>query len=440
MSLIPSESSSFADLLGRGLDGSKKSKWREPFAGPPPVDPPKSPVRSSSALKEKPQSEKVGKKTHKAPVVRKAEAKKPTALPIKNEKVPPPPPAAEPTPQVIEPKLKAETASPLFPPPEVLALDPAPVPEPVSTVQPVQFSELAALVQLFQPPQPVETPQPIEPPQTFQPAQPVQFPELIEAVQPVQLPQPIQPPQTFQTPQPVQAPQPLPPSQPVQAPQPIQRQPIIKAPLVIQPEDEPPRRPIPIVRVSRSKQHPHGNGRAMATETNGYDGSAPQPFYAEPSPVSLPPAPPRVRPKPLVMRSRAEEETQVPQPVIPAPREHIEYAQNVQPMSPPVMMDVQPDPVESDPWSVAERELMSESRPRRRFQLQWQSRLVRCLVFEAAAILALICTVLLGLAHRAPDDPLSLITRILAIGAAIVAAIIPVLFYGLPERFPRDPR
>jgi hypothetical protein len=57
-----------------------------------------------------------------------------------------------------------------------------------------------------------------------------------------------------------------------------------------------------------------------------------------------------------------------------------------------------------------------------------------------AAILVLIVAVLVGLAHRAPDDPLNLMTRILAIGAAIVAAAIPVLFYGLPERFPRDPR
>jgi hypothetical protein len=139
------------------------------------------------------------------------------------------------------------------------------------------------------------------------------------------------------------------------------------------------------------------------------------------------------------MRPRGEEETQVPQPLMSAPREHIEYPQNVGPMAPTAMVDVQPDPVESDPWLIAEREWMSGSRPRRRFQVQWQSRLVRCLTFEAAAILILVCAVLLGLAHRAPDDPLSLITRILAIGAAIVAAIIPVLFYGLPERFPRDP-
>ncbi len=38
MSLIPSESASFPDLLGRGLGASRKSKWRDPFgeeAAPP---------------------------------------------------------------------------------------------------------------------------------------------------------------------------------------------------------------------------------------------------------------------------------------------------------------------------------------------------------------------------------------------------------------------
>lgn len=42
MSLIPSESASFPDLLGRGLGASKRSKWRESHAlGQPPPPPPK---------------------------------------------------------------------------------------------------------------------------------------------------------------------------------------------------------------------------------------------------------------------------------------------------------------------------------------------------------------------------------------------------------------
>src|SRR3954447_10384313 len=40
MSLIPSESASFPDLLGRGLGASKKSKWRVPHVLDQPAPPP----------------------------------------------------------------------------------------------------------------------------------------------------------------------------------------------------------------------------------------------------------------------------------------------------------------------------------------------------------------------------------------------------------------
>ena len=39
MSLIPSESASFPDLLGRGLGASKKSKWRVPHVLDQPATP-----------------------------------------------------------------------------------------------------------------------------------------------------------------------------------------------------------------------------------------------------------------------------------------------------------------------------------------------------------------------------------------------------------------
>lgn len=52
MSLIPSESASFPDLLGRGLDASKKSKWRLPaiedIAPPADAPPPAAPVEPAS--------------------------------------------------------------------------------------------------------------------------------------------------------------------------------------------------------------------------------------------------------------------------------------------------------------------------------------------------------------------------------------------------------
>jgi hypothetical protein len=336
MSLIPSESSSFADLLGRGLDGSKKSKWREPVTEPPKLpDPPKSSTRSS-ALKQKPANGKV-------------EAKKPSAISLKEEWVPLAVPAAigplEPLSSVIEPELKEDTLLPLFPQPTNLPLQAAPAAEPIAPLQPVQ------------------------------------------------------------------------------------QQPMIKAPLVIQPEDEPPR---------RSKQDPHGNGRGMIAETNGHGLSAPPPPPAPPSPAPAPiavpfsSAAPRLRPKPLMRPP-------TPQPLIQVPPEPVEGPQSFEPISSSEMA-VEPDPAESDPWLPEERAWTSEHLPRRRLQIQWGSRLVRCLTYEAAAILVLIVAVLVGLAHRAPDDPLNLTTRILAIGAAIVAAVIPVLFYGLPDRFPRDPR
>jgi hypothetical protein len=387
MSLIPSESSSFADLLGRGLDGSKKSKWREPVTEAPTLsDPPKSPPRSP-VLKEKPQPEQVTWKAPTAPASRKVEAKKPLAMSKKKESVP----------------LLAPVAL------EPVAADPIAV-EPI-VVEPSAEEPIAA-----------------------EPIPPVIEPELKEETLP-----PLIPLSDSLPVESVVVPEPVPPSQAVQPPQPVLHEPMIKAPLVIQPEDEPPRRPIPIVRVARSKQDPHGNGRGMITETNGHD-ILPPPPPPSPAPMAVTFAPPaqRLRPKPLV-RPRLEEEPPAPHALRPVPREQIEAPQNVGQM-PPSAMNVDPDPAESDPWWTEEAARTSEPRPRLRFQIQWGSRLMRFLTYEAAAILVLLGAVLLGLAHRAPDDPLNLLTRILAIGAAIVAAVIPVLFYGLPERFPRDPR
>src|SRR5947209_20416586 len=51
MSLIPSESVSFSDLLGRGLDGSKNSKWRvSPAEEKAAVPSLKEPVASKTAV------------------------------------------------------------------------------------------------------------------------------------------------------------------------------------------------------------------------------------------------------------------------------------------------------------------------------------------------------------------------------------------------------
>src|SRR6476646_10366154 len=65
MSLIPSESASFSDLLGRGLDASKKSKWRVPHQldqppAPPKVEPAVAEAAPQNVVEEAPQPEPVG--------------------------------------------------------------------------------------------------------------------------------------------------------------------------------------------------------------------------------------------------------------------------------------------------------------------------------------------------------------------------------------------
>ncbi len=364
MSLIPSESSSFADLLGRGLDGSKKSKWRAPVVEPPKLsDASKSPA-GSPTLKEKPRPEQVAAKIRKPSLNKKVDPKKSSGTPKKAAPPPPASAAVKKIPPVVETELNNDKLASLMPPPAILSVESGPEPKQVTQ------------------------------------------------------------------------PRPIPP------PEPVHLEPVIKAPLVIQPEDEPPRRPIPIVRVARSKQDPHGNGRVVAAESNGHTFSTPEPLPSSPSPdplaVTSPSAPPRLRPKPF-MRLRAEEEQQNEPTVMPFSNERTEIPPDIRPTS-PAAMSVESDSVESDPWSAEDFAWTPEPLRRPRFQIQWGSRLVRCLMYEAAAILVLLGAVLVGLAHRAPDDPLNLLTRILAIGAAIVAAVIPVLFYGLPERFPRDPR
>ena len=430
MSLIPSESNSFADLLGRGLDGSRKSKWREPLTGPPPPE-------SPAAARNKVQPKESREKLRKALATKKVETKGPApALPKKGaipSAQPPAPalfvtevtyPPIEPEPPIVEPELKEAQAvqappldifqilATLAPPavtsaPESSALFPDPM---------AQFSDLMAPL-----------PEPMAP--VVDPMAPAVDPmaPVVDPIAPVA--EPMAP-----------LPEPMVPLQFDPLPQPPQEQPIIKAPLVIQPEGEPPRRPIPIVRVPRSKLHPNGNGhgREVTSEADGHDVRATPPSLAP----SFPPPPLRLRPKPSI-RPRLEEEPHVARPLPPAPQPQVEAPQNAWPTPPPATA-AEPHPVDPDSAWFDESPWIPEGPTRRRLQfrlrLQWQSRLVRCLTYEAVAMLVLIGAVLMGLAHRAPDDPLNLVTRILAIGAAIVAAVVPVLFYGLPEKFPREPR
>lgn len=436
MSLIPSESSSFADLLGRGLDGSKKSKWREHVAEPPKLSGPPKPSPRLPAKSEKPQAQRAKEKSQKtvAVVARAADkesaiARDPLAVlldfsqsaatPIPEE-IQPLPPLREAIPQMIEPPPPAapdplavffdfSQPAPTLTPEQIQPLSPAPPPEAIpQTIDSAPAQDpLSVLLGLF-------------------PSSVVQAPEAVEPFQ----------------------------DEAVSPPQWVPEQPIRKAPLVIQPEDEPPRRPIPIVRVVRSKQNPNGNGREHLPQTNGHDISAPEPqVQPQPQPTvpeafaeAGPAGPalltiPRPRPRPLV-RPRVEEESQALQPSPAAPLPEPEPPQKVWPKGPmaalakPARIErAQPPRLKFD-----ESAWLAVRMGGRNFEFRWRGRFARFMTCEAIAILVLITAVVIGMGHRTVDDPVNMITRILAISAAVAAAIVPVLFYGLPERFPRDAR
>jgi hypothetical protein len=73
--------------------------------------------------------------------------------------------------------------------------------------------------------------------------------------------------------------------------------------------------------------------------------------------------------------------------------------------------------------------------PRRR-----RARLLRFALCELFALLVLAVAVMVGLAHRLPEDPVSLMAKIATILSAIAVAVIPIGFYGLPETLPRSNR
>ena len=91
------------------------------------------------------------------------------------------------------------------------------------------------------------------------------------------------------------------------------------------------------------------------------------------------------------------------------------------------------DAMEKDP-------MFDETSTWRTLQRRHRGKLLRFLGFELLALSLLGFSVAFGLAHRLPDDPLSVIAKVAAIVTAIAAAIVPILFYGLPETLPRNRR
>jgi hypothetical protein len=74
---------------------------------------------------------------------------------------------------------------------------------------------------------------------------------------------------------------------------------------------------------------------------------------------------------------------------------------------------------------------LDQSSRRRRLKL------VRFIIFESVALLALIVLAKLGMSHPFPGDPLRPWFRTMTVLAALPVGIIPILFYGLPPSLPR---
>ncbi len=283
-----------------------------------------------------------------------------------------------------------------------------PTPEPVLT----EPSPEALLSQIFSSAQPVvEAPLPGVPPAAAAPLLDEVLPLAVEP-DPSPAPAPVQP---FISPQPT--PQ-IPPAQVSFAPPAPESEP-----------EEPVYRPIPIVRRARSAQNPKGE-------------PAPRPQPLMPVRSAVPAAPHqvegRVRPN-VALKPRAEEAATPelpPKPPLPAVAAHNGHPAAVQqePANPSEFIEP------NDEWQEEEWLPPARIRRRRSFNLDWNSRFVRFMTYEVAALLVLIISAVLGIRHRLPEDPLSTVTKLLLIAAAVVAAIIPVIFYGLPDRLPRDDR
>jgi hypothetical protein len=84
-------------------------------------------------------------------------------------------------------------------------------------------------------------------------------------------------------------------------------------------------------------------------------------------------------------------------------------------------------------WIDSSGELNQISRRRR-------IKLVRFIIFESVALVALLFSAKLGMSHPFPGDPLRPWFIILTILAAVTVGGIPIIFYGLPPSLPHDRR
>ncbi len=423
MSLIPSESASFSDLLGRGLDGSKKSKWRMCEVEEEVLPAALTEVSSTSPTPKANPDEAVAEKEVPAQRKRSQPAKTP-AKPAK-----------------AAPKVVPEPA-----PVPVAKQTPAEPPVPVETkpVTPSLESILSALTQAAAASHSIENPAVapisfmesqmpaaipvVETPLREAPILPVADINLVPPDVPPTPAIPAAPPSTVAAQPPAIPNFAAPPVPPPSVPAPVQDfipfQPAPESPL---PEQaEPAYRPIPIVRRARSIQNPKG-----------------EPVTPIQSQVAQPPSEPfhpgegRVRPN-LTLKPRVDHVAAAqfpPAPIVQAAEArdaHVAWLPR-EPVNETISDEFHPAweeeqlPVAGKIW-------------RRTLDFNWESRFVRFVSYELVAIIILVVSAVIGIHHRTSDDPLNLLTKLVLIGSAIVATLIPVLFYGLPDRLPRDDR
>jgi hypothetical protein len=211
-------------------------------------------------------------------------------------------------------------------------------------------------------------------------------------------------------------------------------------PPAAEPIKEVERPPIPIVRIARS------NGDRV---NEGVDTKPAIPAVPEEKKISapssqsvLPPprpptAKPRLRPRP-VLQPRFE---------TVEPADSIPHDESIAPSVPEPASLVAPASGswshdhslgredETEQFGFPESTTLWPSVQRRR-----RARLIRFVVYELIALVALVLSAGVGLSHRLPNDPISLVTKVLTIASAIAVVVVPIIFYGLPETLPRSQR
>ncbi|HEY2123836.1 MAG TPA: hypothetical protein VGG94_00110 [Chthoniobacterales bacterium] len=160
------------------------------------------------------------------------------------------------------------------------------------------------------------------------------------------------------------------------------------------------------------------DANAILAALAGAPSATPLPFAAEPTPA----APPFVAPEPRPIVPEPRLVTTEPKLVAPEPRPPMHFQPAASAQDPEEFGFPQP--------AVAWPSLVRRRRNRR----------IRFISYEVVALAILVVSAVMGLAHRLPDDPLSLVTKIVTIASAVTVVGIPILFYGLPDTLPTNDR